>query len=663
MYLSELKVENYRMFGSGEKALTIPFRPGLTALIGENDSGKTTVIDALRLALRTTDQEFFRVNDEDFNLKDDSKRNTSINIRCKFEGLTTSDKASFLEYLTYETNNSEITSVFYLNWNIFSNERTGGRSYKIVEIKSGKEGEGPNIDGEARSLLQTTYLRPLRDAERALSSGRNSRLAQILVNTKEIKEGKDFNHDSPATNVPNELNVLGISDFTNYLLRENQGIKNARDRLNQDYLNSLSLSGDKLEGNISISGEASDDNIRLRSLLEKLNLTLMDENAGESQLNKGLGSNNLLFMASELLLLGSETEGFPLLLIEEPEAHLHPQRQLRLIQFLQEQVKKKIREDEQNIQILITTHSPNLASRIDLNNLVILHKGKAFNLAEGETKLNGGDYRFLQRFLDVTKANMFFSRGVVIVEGDAENILLPTIAKLIGRDFTEYGVSIVNVGGVGLRRYARIYQRNNPDEKGEMNIPVACITDMDVMPDCAPKIIGKIKEEADIPDKASRKWRIYNDFTSEEMEEYKVKIISKASGQNVKTYISDKWTLEYDLAYSGLDEEVFIAAYLAKRDEAISNKDKTLYDVHMEAKEKYKILKGYFDTEEKEDKEKLASHIYKKILASSVSKPTTAQYLADLLEQNKTQEDKYSKILKDKLPQYIKDAIYYVTND
>ena len=170
-----------------------------------------------------------------------------------------------------------------------------------------------------------------------------------------------------------------------------------------------------------------------------------------------------------------------MLLIEEPEAHLHAQRQLKIMKSLQAEAREK------GVQVLISTHSPLLASAIKVENLVLVQNGKCFSLAAPHTKLSSLDYLFLDRFLDATKANLFFAKGVVIVEGDAENILLPTIAHLLGRDFADYGVSIVNVGGTGLRRFSDIFRRKNEDQ-GLIDIPVACITDLDVMPDCAPGI-------------------------------------------------------------------------------------------------------------------------------------------------------------------------------
>jgi putative ATP-dependent endonuclease of OLD family len=85
-----------------------------------------------------------------------------------------------------------------------------------------------------------------------------------------------------------------------------------------------------------------------------------------------------------------EEDGFPFLLIEEPEAHLYPQRQLRLMRFLQDKAQPS-GNGGHGIQILVTTHSPNLASAIELDNLVLLHATKAYSLAFGETNLGPSD--------------------------------------------------------------------------------------------------------------------------------------------------------------------------------------------------------------------------------------------------------------------------------
>ncbi|MFC3801026.1 ATP-dependent endonuclease [Cohnella sp. GCM10012308] len=656
MYLSELKIENFRMYGEGDQSFVLPLHPGLTALIGENDAGKTVVIDALRLAVGTRDQDFIRVDEADFHLPRDSHtRRTEIRIRCKFDGLTLQDKAAFAEYLTYEDRRITKTPVLFVNWKALRNSRQN--RYTSVEIRSGFSGDGPPIDPEARNLLRATYLRPLRDAEGALSSGRSSRLAQILKHTKEVKEnGKDFNSDEGLEINPRELSILGIGDYTNELLAEHPAIKKVRDRLNTDFLEKLSFHKNKLQSSISVSGFTSSLDVRLRQLLEKLELDLHDEGMPKPPPSRGLGSNNLLFMACELLLLDSQDETFPLLLIEEPEAHLHPQRQLRVIQFLQEKVNESL-SNGQKMQIIITTHSPNLASAIDLDNLVLLHNEKAYPLALGHTQLERSDYAFLKRFLDVTKSNLFFAKGVIIVEGDAENILLPTLARLLGREFTRHGVSIVNVGGTGLRRFARIFQRKQPDTEGIMNIPVACIADLDVMPDCAPSIIKGLHSKEDWPEISKRRWRVECDYTLEELQQHRETIVSKASGQRVATFVADKWTLEYDLAYFGLAQEIWIAAHLADADEQIHTGKKTSTAVIRAAIKSF-IAFNKMDISVPEK----TSYVYKFLLRSSVSKATTAQYLSSILEARQRKGRLSSDSLRSKLPPYLIDAINYVTS-
>lgn len=650
MYLSELKIENFRCFGGASEGLVLPLRPGLTALVGENDAGKSAVIDALRFALGTTDQDWYRLDDADFHGSDTSRE---IKIVGTFTGLRPADQRAFIEYLTYGDGDGPSVIV---NWSAKdTGEIRKGRAYRRVSVHAGKDGQGPTFAPEVRDMLRATYLRPLRDAEQALAAGRGSRLAQVLRHSEQIKTGEN-ECDLARPLTEQSLSVLGIAKLVEDLLREQKGVKGTRDAIDQ-HLSQLSLHGDGIQSAIDVRGSTMSEPARILELLERLDLRL----DGTGRL--GLGSNNILFMACELLLLARDEEGSKLLLIEEPEAHLHAQRQLRAMNFLQEAAKTK------GIQVLVTTHSPHLASVIDLNNIVMLSNRRAFPMSEGFTELAPSDYRFLQRFLDVTKANLFFARGVMIVEGDAENILLPTLARLIGRDFTEHGVSIVNVGGVGLRRYARIFQRKGAvNESGFLRIPVACVTDMDVMPNCAPSLLELVSPADAWPDKTKRRWRARRDFGDDNgLAEYRDAKEAKANGQHVRTFVANEWTLEYDLALSGLAKEVFVAARLSKKDEALD--DTRLAAESETGKQAFATLeneaKACIDGNRGEGctrEEILAAMVYAEFSkGTKASKSIAAQHLARILE-DAVQSGTMSKAdLRNRLPRYLVDAVEYVT--
>lgn len=666
MYLAELTITNFRSFGPN--GITVKFREGLTALVGENDSGKTAVIDALRFLLGTTDQEWLRFSDDDFHKASEGRSESSeIKISGTFKKLTPGDKSGFAEYLTYGVSQGD-EPILHLTLTAKRMGTRAGRPYIATDLRSGKNGEGPTLDHNCRLLLAATYLRPLRDAERELSSGRNSRLSMVLNSLDGVELGNVFDAVSAdpssfSADDIKELGLLGLGDFFNKLIESHAHIEKGKSKVNS-HLEGLELHGDSLTSSISVSQNGSDSQ-RLRQLLEKLTLNLNNAPG-----RMGLGSNNILFIACELILLADDQDNFPLLLIEEPEAHVHAQRQLRLIQYLQKIVDSQ--DDKANKpQIIITTHSPNLASEIDLNNLVIIRSGKAFSTADGETELDSNDYKFLARFLDVTKANLFFARGVMIVEGDAENILMPTLAKCIGKDFTEHGVSMVNVGGVGLRRYAKIFMRKNPDQDGIQSAPVACVTDLDVMPNCGPYIIKIIKDDSDWPilrNGEDRKWRAKRDFELTELHEHKEKIKSKAHGQNVKSFVADQWTLEYDLAFANdnaLAEEVYIAAQLAIWDEGDNYSENTVQEKFEKAQTKYAALKKEAHTLAEENSwntnEVLASKVYSMyVTGSKASKSIAAQYLCEIILDKIKRDKGYD--LRAELPSYVVDAIDYVTS-
>ena len=157
MYLQELRISNFRCFNEPQ---TIEFSKGINVLVGENDSGKSAIIDAIRIVMGTTDQGWYRIEPTDFNAE---RKAVEIAITLKFSDLSKAEQASFLECLTCETVGGKDMPCLYINWKCkyllsFTPPRTS------IRVTTGINGDGPSLSAEARELLRVTYLRPLRDS-------------------------------------------------------------------------------------------------------------------------------------------------------------------------------------------------------------------------------------------------------------------------------------------------------------------------------------------------------------------------------------------------------------------------------------------------------------------------------------------------------------------
>lgn len=653
MYLSRLQITGFRTFGEDGSSLDLQFQPGVTSLIGRNDSGKSAIIDAIRYALLTRDQQFFRVQRDDFHVDRAGVHSDTFTITCRLSDLNVAERGTFSEFLSYEEGRIDLY-VHFVAKRIKSGETT--RRWVDVSIRTGKDGIGPPLDTSVRELLAAAYLRPLRDAERELSAGRGSRLSQILYHVKEIREGDAFDINTPPPDLPSvdKLSLTGLAGFFSARVKEHAGVRAAESSINENYLKELLLAGETVLGRIDWT-EGGTDEARLRQILERLELSLGGDASSIQRGRFGLGSNNLLYMACELLLLGREPEGLPLLLVEEPEAHIHPQRQLRLMAFLKSAATK--RDDARPVQVILSTHSPNLASGLPVESTILLDGSGAHALAPDQTKLSRNDYSFLERFLDVTKANLFFAHGVLIVEGDAESLALPAIARAIGLDLSEHGVSIVNVGHTGLRRFARIFQKADAT-KAHIAIPVACLADFDVMPDRAPEMLGLVDGDDDpVWKKPRRRWTVEKDFADDgdpttKLTERRRKLCAD-DGQRVKTFVADHWTLEFDLARSGLAETLHEAAQLALSHDRIMDGKTAKDDVIAAASTDFSTLVA----DHTGDPEAVAIKVYDLFKNGGASKAIAAQYLAESIDRTAAAVTHDTRAFVDRLPDYMVDAI------
>jgi len=439
MYLKLIKIKNFRKIRKARCFLNC----GLNLIIGPNDSGKTAIIDAIRLVLKQIVDDYFRINEEDFR---DKTREINIDLTFSFNDCKTEDElikqtAFFAEYLSF-------TKIDCPELRVWFSVKSNDNDIKFPTFKVGPtKNVAVDMDARCKENLKVVYLRPLRDVENELKAKQGSRISKILNKHKDI-----IDHKQDLIKCLKDFKDASEDFFSK---GSGKGIKEEIDRLLKDF----DEQGHIQKKDIKFGPT---ENLDCLKTLEKLALYY------ENLPRPGLGTLNMIFIAAELLHLNIQPEP-KLLLVEEIEAHLHPQRQLKIIKSLQ-------KESQKGVQMILTTHSPNLASVIEVNRLNICYNGKFYSLAKGKTKLEKENYVYLARFLDVTKANLFFAQGVILVEGPTEQLLIPEFAKIIGYDLTDYGISVISTNNLGFDHFINIFKRvKSPHNK----IPIAFITDAD----------------------------------------------------------------------------------------------------------------------------------------------------------------------------------------
>ena len=552
MYISQLKIKNFRIFQDNK----LNFNERLNVIIGPNNCGKTTIISALEILFDSTSSKKLNINDfnKNIDLEDLKSHSPEITISAT---ITQSHNQSeitdevipiatwltkieppFEAKLTYrfflpENNEDEykkLISEFDINnyddyWAFLENYFIKKYIYKLYV---GHEYLNNTADRDDLTKFSFQFLSAIRDVEKDLTSGKKLLLKEIL---EFFTDYNLINSENRKTEIrKNEKKFAKKSDelYKELYKRMEDGKKEIL-----KYIENTGASFDNITPDFI--GKFTE-----KEAYEHMLLITEDKNVKLPIKLNGLGYNNLLYISLILAKIqkdsshekyGENTKLYSILAIEEPESHLHPNMQYKFLKFL-----KDNQENEVN-QIFITSHSPNITAAVDLENLIILdkHDANITTYYPADSFKDNKLKRYVERFLDVTKSDIFFAKKLIFVEGLAEQILIPEFAKLMEKNLSDYHISIINLNGRYFKPFIELFNPNTG-----INKDILCITDKD----CKKKSNGRWKicyiYEIDENDDKN-----YSLCSNDTVNDYK----NKYENINIKTQEYGN-TFEYELMFS-----------------------------------------------------------------------------------------------------------------
>lgn len=631
MYISEIEIQNFRNFSqikddkgrvSGTK---ISFVEGTNIIIGHNNAGKTNLLKALQLIFNArTAKKSLTIDDF---CKDYSDFSTppEINVIIKIKEQKdepVDDKVVVYDWITDlgDSYEATLTFSFFLpfgdDYNYFCEEikkyREGEGKYNsdkawqfldkyflpkyVAKVYGGDPDNKDTADSEMLEKFDFQFLDAIRDAERQIFFGSNTILKNVLnfFLDYDITDGKKIKDLSEEARQALKDREDGFRTKSSELLNSLKG------RISKDHI--LQYAKDT---GASRGGEPDfDSDVDEEHLLFALRLIV---NVGGMDIpisNNGLGYNNLLYISLVLAKMqiesttsyyGENAKVFPVLLIEEPEAHLHPSMQFKLLTFLNNNINKegKVR------QLFVTTHSTHITSAVALDNIICMYKDVSGTQRVGypgrSFGSNSDSKNYVKRFLDATKSNMLFADKIIFVEGLAEQILLPCFAAYIKADeanaedeLVSQHTSIISVDSRTFKHFLMMYRYGDTNTSA-INKKVVCITDADPTKKCS-----------------DNKWRSCFPYELGEGEDYKqisshvtelqTDFVGKCS--NIKVFFPKPGkgkTLEYEIAMENPALDILRTDCFPKQNSPYEAENiQKLYDTYTEKAGDFDTLRNMY---------------------------------------------------------------------
>jgi len=489
MYISKIVIKNYRTF----RDFSIKLKP-LTLIIGENNIGKSNLLDSIglifgqdisffkRRVLEVADFNYdvlvtFKKQILDFSLSLEQIQFPEISIEATLVDWNDDQEAVISDWFS-NTSFTEAT-LRYVFAPASKFDRLDELKQQRKFIEDYKRENTPeafddllesakldlinfpiskyhyNIFGGTSEALANTYhlnqlrfelLDALRDACSELVASHNSKLLFRILNSKEENEYQDLKGQ-----------LVGLQKAIN----ENKSLQEIKQGISTQ-LDKISLKTDETSNLVDLIFTLPD----VSDLLKKISL-IYGDNPIKIERN-GTGRNNLLFISLVLSYIEDVTRAqsayFRVVGLEEPESHLHPNLQDHLANNIESLIKITNQKDfRKDIQLLITSHSTHITTKIDFENTVVLYETNngiiSHYILDGfnDTALGKKQIKYLNKYLDAVNANLFYSRKIILVEGISEKLLVPLFFKIITKHSTEKSsCCVINVNGLAFSYFLEI---------------------------------------------------------------------------------------------------------------------------------------------------------------------------------------------------------------